>query len=83
MILIDFSLSEGLCYIETASLDVEKSLKIKQANILTVKFLDKNKFNISGFCITDKPNPLLYHLQGKMQVYSDNKNYIEVPLDVK
>ena len=83
MILIDSSLNEGLCYIETASLDGEKSLKIKQANILTVKFLEKNNFNISGFCITDKPNPLLYHLQGKMQIYSDNKNYIEIPLDVK
>ena len=37
MILIDSSLNEGICYIETATLDGEKNLKIKQANILRKK----------------------------------------------
>jgi magnesium-transporting ATPase (P-type) len=38
MILIDSSLNEGICYIETATLDGEKNLKIKQANILSIGF---------------------------------------------
>ena len=85
MILIDSSLNEGLCYIETATLDGEKSLKIKQANILSTGFLDKNNYHISGFCFTDKPNPFLYHLQGKMQISNNinDNNFIDIPLDVK
>ena len=85
MILIDSSLNEGICYIETATLDGEKNLKIKQANILSIGFLEKNNYQISGFCFTDKPNPLLYHLQGKMQLsknFNDN-SLIDIPLDVK
>ena len=71
---MDSSLSEGICYIETAQLDGEKTLKFKKAhNLVTDRFKEFNsdgkkkyteKFKISGFCTCDYPSDVLYKLDG-------------------
>ena len=42
MILIDSGLSEGICYVETSSLDGEKTLKLKVANKYTKGFISND-----------------------------------------
>ena len=54
LILVDSCLKNGICYIETASLDGEKSLKIKESPILTkgnfnLDFLNEKKNNGVNF----------------------------------
>ena len=86
MILINSSLNEGLCYIETGSLDGEKSLKMKQSNLETTKIFSienvQNFGEIKGKIFCDKPNPLLYHLQGKIEIEFNGNKHI-IPLNVK
>ena len=94
LILIDSELPEGICYIETGTLDGEKALKLKEAPKETAtKFnKDENKaenFQIKGEIIADKPNPELYQLNGKMHLEFTNikENYkletYDIPLDSK
>ena len=96
IILIDSNLPEGICYIETGTLDGEKTLKLKESSKQTSGWLnlsgDKRKaFKISGVVFADRPNPELYQLNGRMHLkYSDNINWdknrlsiIDVPLDSK
>ena len=42
MILIDSGFSEGICYVETSSLDGEKTLKLKVANKYTRGFISND-----------------------------------------
>ena len=81
LILIDSSLPEGICYIETGTLDGEKTLKLKSSPAETRdKFkIDKNKisnFSFTGHMICDSPNPALYQFSGKANASfsSDNKS---------
>ena len=97
IILIDSSLPEGICYIETGTLDGEKTLKLKESSIQTGGWLNlggekKKEFQLSGIVFADRPNPELYQLNGKMHLkYLDNieevnnNNLIkcDVPLDSK
>ena len=79
IILIDSNLPEGICYIETGTLDGEKTLKLKESSLQTGGFLNesgikKNNFKCSGVIFADMPNPELYQLNGKMHLkYFDNK----------
>ena len=87
LILIDSEINEGICYIETGSLDGEKTLKIKSspneiAGMLNENKQRKKKFNIEGFVICDFPNPELYQLNGKMNLNLNN-NKFEIPLEAK
>jgi phospholipid-transporting ATPase len=74
VILLDSSLSEGLAYIETGTLDGEKTLKSKYAHRETAGWLNstggvwKESFNISGLCVCDYPNADLYKLDGSLQI---------------
>jgi phospholipid-transporting ATPase len=76
LILLDSSLAEGICYIETAQLDGEKTLKFKKShNLVTDLFKDRNnknkyveKFKISGVCTCDPPSDLLYKLDGNIKL---------------
>lgn len=76
IILLDSSLPEGICYIETAQLDGEKTLKFKKAhNLVTDKFKDFNRkkkyvdlFNISGSCTCDNPSDVLYKIDGNIKL---------------
>ena len=73
LILLDSELPGGICFIETGTLDGEKTLKQKEAPRETrEKFNLKNekveKFEIEGEAIADKPNAALYQLNGKMKI---------------
>ena len=74
LILLDSSNSDGICFIETGSLDGEKNLKNKIANIdLKGNFyhkgvLTQNFLNIEGKIKCDFPNPELYKFDGKMSL---------------
>ena len=93
IILLDSSLPEGICYIETGTLDGEKTLKLKEASLQTASWINasgekRNDFTLSGVVFADLPNPELYQLNGKMHLkYLENKNndliVIDIPLDSK
>ena len=92
LVLIDSSLKEGICYVETASLDGEKHLKQKTSALeLSGKFkkiqnLDKeafpciDNFEIEGKGICDLPNPEINQLNGKMEL-NFQKEKILFPLE--
>ena len=93
LILIDSELPGGICFIETGTLDGEKTLKQKEAPRETKeKFKINNekiqKFEIFGEVIADMPNPALYQLNGRMELsykINDNNNteIYKIPLDAK
>lgn len=82
IILLDSSLAEGICYIETAQLDGEKTLKFKKShNKVSDRFKDESrsnkyieKFKISGLCTCDKPSDVLYKLDGNVKISLDIDN---------
>ena len=86
MILLDSMNKEGIAYIETGSLDGEKTLKTK----LAVKELKGKLYQngeqlhlyekIEGNGECDMPNPDLYRFDGKMQMNFDNEGFHEYPL---
>ena len=87
LVLLDSPLPEGICFIETGSLDGEKTLKQKNSNPRTIgKFNENEKylelFQIGGYCICEKPNPELYNLNGKISLTIDDKKE-EFPIDQK
>jgi phospholipid-transporting ATPase len=94
IILLDSNLPEGICYIETGTLDGEKTLKMKESSLQTAGWLNSNGkkregFNLSGNVLADMPNPELYRLNGKMhlkflqEVNNNNLSVLDVPLDSK
>ena len=65
IVLITSSEPEGLCYIETANLDGETNLKIKQALPETVNMLNPHELmRMSGVVKTEQPNNSLYTFEG-------------------
>ena len=95
IILIDSNLPEGICYVETGTLDGEKTLKLKEALKLTgslynIQGKKSNEFNMQGVVFADRPNPELYQLNGKMHLKYNNNTTIseelkvvDIPLDSK
>ena len=94
LILIDSDLPEGICFIETGSLDGEKTLKLKESPTQTAGKFNKNgekatNFVISGNALADQPNPELYLLNGRMHLVFTNMNNNgqqethDIPLDAK
>ena len=89
LILIDSGLNDGLAFIETGTLDGEKTLKQKEApKELASKLNDINKeplegFNISGHVITDPPNQDLYLLSKIMKIKLNNGPEETIPLSAK
>ena len=93
LILLDSDLPEGICYIETGTLDGEKTLKQKEAPKETKGKFNENEekskqFELSGNAIADHPNPELYQLNGKMHLTfttnnSNGKEDYNIPLDAK
>lgn len=90
MILIDSSYNDGVCLIETASLDGEKTLKNKSAPKATAKKFQsgnssgqwKQQIVVSGMCNCDGPNPDLYKFDGNLDIVIGNEDY-KIPLDPK
>ena len=93
LILLDSDLPEGICYIETGTLDGEKTLKQKESPKETKGKFNENEekskqFELSGNAIADHPNPELYQLNGKMHLTfttnnSNGKEDYNIPLDAK
>ena len=95
IILLDSNLPEGICYVETGTLDGEKTLKLKEASKLTGGLYNTDgeksaKFNMEGVVLADRPNPELYQLNGKMHLKynnditnSDELKVSDIPLDSK
>ena len=82
MILIDSGFSEGTCYVETSSLDGEKTLKLKVANKYTQGFIsddinnnnnNNNNKNIEKFLQNGK-----YYFSGYVKINTPNSdlNYV-------
>ena len=81
LILLDSSNPDGICYIETGSLDGEKNLKNKisnkdlKGNFYKKGVLTQNFLNIGGKTECDIPNPELYKFDGKMSlIWNNNDN---------
>ena len=88
LILIDSELNEGICFIETGTLDGEKTLKLKESpketmGKLSTKGEVNQKQNISGIVITDPPNQDLYLLSKIMKVKLDDSEEQIISLSVK
>lgn len=95
IVLLDSSLPDGLCFIETATLDGEKTLKNKTANKSTIgHFTIKNGDiftaeipSIEGEVVCNTPNQLLYEFDGifEMTISTKKKKNIKekVSLDAK
>ena len=89
LILLDSGLNDGLCFIETGSLDGEKTLKQKESpKEFAGQLSDINKdpfdgFDISGHVITDPPNQDLYLLSKIMKVSYNNGPEQTIPLSAK
>lgn len=67
LIVLSSSEPEGLCYIETANLDGETNLKIKQARQETSKFIDSRILNsLHGKVLSEQPNSSLYTYEGTL-----------------
>lgn len=67
LIILSSSEPEGLCYIETANLDGETNLKIKQARQETANYLDEKALcKLHGRVQSEHPNSSLYTYEGTM-----------------
>ena len=87
LVLLDSPLPEGICFIETGSLDGEKTLKQKNPPALLPGRFCKGdqyieKFEMEGECICDQPNPELYFLNGKISTKLNGES-IKFPIDQK
>ena len=87
LVLLDSPLPEGICFIETGSLDGEKTLKQKNPSPLTSgKFSCDEKYvdilSLDGNCICDQPNSELYFLNGKIEA-NLNGEFLKFPIDQK
>ena len=93
LLLIDSGMREGECYIETSSLDGEKTLKLKIANKkiygLISKRIENNKnkkiekikdlinFKISGFVQVISANANLNQIDGKLNFFIQEDNTLK------
>lgn len=69
LLILSTSEPDGLCYIETANLDGETNLKIKQARPETAKLMDPAVIaGINGQIISEKPNSSLYTYEGSLNL---------------
>lgn len=79
--LISSSEPEGLCYIETANLDGETNLKIKQALPETADLINPRDLgNLGGKVKSEQPNNSLYTFEATMTMSTANGGVKELPL---
>ncbi|KAG7895399.1 hypothetical protein KL906_004270 [Ogataea polymorpha] len=76
LILLSSSEPEGLCYIETANLDGETNLKIKQSREETAGLMSPQQLvQCQGKILSERPNSSLYTYEGTLYL-----NGREIPL---
>ncbi|CDK29912.1 unnamed protein product [Kuraishia capsulata CBS 1993] len=67
LILLNSSEPEGICYVETANLDGETNLKIKQSKTDTVSLVDSRDLaRLNGKIKCEPPNSSLYTFEGTL-----------------
>jgi len=91
MILIDSCFSEGTCYVETSSLDGEKTLKLKISNKYTQgfisndiksnknieKFIQNGNYYFGGYIKINTPNSDLNYINGTCHaIFKKNGNQV-------
>ena len=93
IIILDSNTYDGICYVETSTLDGEKTLKNKNNNNTYGIFCNKNstKFkdilntnfdlNISGHGQSDFPNNILNKCDGYLKIII-NENLVEFPFNI-
>ena len=80
LVLLASSEPEGLCYIETANLDGETNLKIKQALPETAHFVSPSELGrVSGRIKSEQPNSSLYTFEATLSKQSGGGE-VELPL---
>lgn len=73
IIILSSSEPEGLCYIETANLDGETNLKIKQSKKETSNLIDSRMLSsLNGKVISEQPNSSLYTYEGTLKLNGKN-----------
>ncbi|TYJ54546.1 hypothetical protein B9479_004773 [Cryptococcus floricola] len=73
VLLISSSEPEGLCYIETANLDGETNLKIKQAQPSTASLTNPQSVSLlRGHLLSEAPNSSLYTYDGTFHLSSSH-----------
>jgi phospholipid-transporting ATPase len=81
MLLISSSEPEGLCYIETANLDGETNLKIKQASTHTAPLTaPPGVLQLRGTLRSEHPNNSLYTYEGTLDLMTPQGTPKQVPL---
>ena len=89
MIVIDSGFSEGICYVETSSLDGEKTLKLKVANKYTKGFFSNDikeskgiekyflysQYSLSGTAKINEPNIDLSYINGSIHAIFNKKGF--------
>ncbi|KAK1232321.1 aminophospholipid translocase [Marasmius sp. AFHP31] len=81
MILLSSSEPEGLCYVETANLDGETNLKIKQASPHTASLTSPRPVNaLRGTLRSEHPNNSLYTYEGTLDLLTNMGTPKQVPL---
>ncbi len=81
MILISSSEPESLCYIETANLDGETNLKIKQASPQTAALTSPQLvMSLRGSLRSEHPNNSLYTYEGTLDLVTEAGTPKQVPL---
>ncbi len=92
LLLLDSSITNGVCFIETATLDGEKTPKNKIAHIATAGIYRKEDgsyrtdLNLQGVCTCEKPNSELYSFDGMISITyatKEGEKRIETGLDAK
>lgn len=73
LVLLSSSEPEGLCYVETANLDGETNLKIKQASPATARLTTpQSAASICGQLESEHPNNSLYTFEANLNVQESN-----------
>ncbi|KAK9451379.1 uncharacterized protein V1518DRAFT_408402 [Limtongia smithiae] len=81
LVLLASSEPEGLCYIETANLDGETNLKIKQALVETAMLVSPTDLSkLKGTIKSERPNSSLYTYEATM-LMENTENEKEIPLN--
>ncbi|EJD39298.1 phospholipid-translocating P-type ATPase [Auricularia subglabra TFB-10046 SS5] len=81
LILLSSSEPEGLCYIETANLDGETNLKIKQASTHTSDLVTpQGALGLRGTLRSEQPNNSLYTYEGTFDLTTPSGAPKQVPL---
>ncbi|KAH8096781.1 calcium transporting ATPase [Cristinia sonorae] len=81
VILLTSSEPEGLCYIETANLDGETNLKIKQASPQTSQLTSPRLVTtLHGSLRSEHPNSSLYTFEGTLDLLTEHGVPKQVPL---